>query len=66
MKVAPIVIAIIGILVVAFGVINHFASFVRMSGQSHGDLIIAVIGVIVFLVGAVMVYSTRRPRPRSV
>jgi|GEM_PF-5769872 hypothetical protein len=56
---AGLILAIIGILAILFGIINHFGGMLKIGG-SHGDLIIAIIGVVLFLIGAAIILAGRR------
>lgn len=55
------VLAVIGVIVVLLGLLQHFAKVTILGGLAHGSLILIVIGVIVFLAGVMVGQSRRRP-----
>ena len=57
MKAGPVLL-VIGIIIVVFGVLNHFAIH-AMSSTQHIDLYIGVLGVVVALAGVVMSMTGR-------
>ena len=58
MKAGP-VIAIIGIVIVLFALLNHFALNIGRSTQ-HIDIYIGVLGAVVLVAGAVMSMTGRK------
>ena len=54
------VLAVIGVIVVVLGLLQHFAKIAILGGLAHGSLILIVIGVVVFLAGIVVGQSGRR------
>lgn len=55
-----LVLAIIGVILVVLGLVQHFAKVSILGGLAHGSLILIVVGVIVFIVGILVGQSGRR------
>jgi hypothetical protein len=57
MKPGPLL-AVIGVIIIVLGVLNHYALHI-MSSTQHIDVYIAVLGVVVALAGIVMAMTGR-------